>query len=403
MGAVRPARMLLPRGADWEKWAVVACDQYTSQPEYWEELDAFVGTAPSTLRMILPELYLSGDLEEKAEEICAFMEGYLEEGVFGELDECFILLERSTPCRPRRLGLVAAVDLECYDYAAGAKPLIRAPEGTIASRIPPRLMIRKNAPVEFPHVMLLADDADERILERLYAERGGLEKVYDFELNMGGGHVRGWRVTDTAPVAAAFEALSDPARMREKYGEDSGFLFAVGDGNHSLATAKAHWESVKKTLPLGERAAHPARFALAEIVSVYDDGICFEPIHRFVTGVDRARFTEGLCAAVKGNYRIAGGAEMRAAGPLPETIRALDAFIEDYIRKNGGAVDYVHGEDTVRSLAERDGSSVGILLGTLDKAELFRFVAAYGALPKKTFSMGEAFEKRYYIEGKKIR
>ena len=249
MGAVRPARMLLPRGADWEKWAVGACDQYTSQPEYWEELDAFVGTAPSTLRMILPELYLSGDLEEKAEEICAFMEVYLEEGGFGELDECFILLERSTPCRPRRLGLVAAVDLECYDYAAGAKPLIRATEGTIASRIPPRLMIRKNAPVEFPHVMLLADDADERILERLYAERGGLEKVYDFELNMGGGHVRGWRVTDTAPVAAAFEALSDPARMREKYGEDSGFLFAVGDGNHSLATAKAHWESVKKTLP----------------------------------------------------------------------------------------------------------------------------------------------------------
>ena len=215
--------------------------------------------------------------------------------------------------------------------------------------------------------------------------------------------MRGWRVTDTAPVAAAFEALSDPARMREKYGEDSGFLFAVGDGNHSLATAKAHWESVKKTLPLGERAAHPARFALAEIVSVYDDGICFEPIHRFVTGVDRARFTEGLCASVKGNYRIAGGAEMRAAVPLPKTIRALDAFIEDYIRKNGGAVDYVHGEDAVRALVGQDDSSVGILLGTLEKSALFPFVAAYGALPKKTFSMGEAFEKRYYIEGKKIR
>lgn len=405
MGVLKAPRILLPRNPDWEKWAVVACDQFTSQPEYWEALDAFVGTAPSTLRMILPELYLDGDVAERAEEINAFMEGYLSEGVFETLEEGFVLTERSTPYRARRLGLVAAVDLDCYDYRAGAKSLIRATEGTIEARIPPRLAIRKDAPVEFPHVMLLADDERAGVIEDLYRRRDSFRKLYDFDLNMGGGHLVGWHVAGeaAAEAIAAFGQLVTPARMEEKYGDPSGFLFAVGDGNHSLATAKAHWNAVKETLSVD--ADHPARYALAEIVNLYDDGIYFQPIHRYIKGVNRAAFIEKLLAEVPGNYRVYGGGmrEQTAGGALPQTIRALDAFIERYLAEHGGTVDYVHGERDVCALADGDVTAVAVLTDTLKKEELFPFAARYGALPKKTFSMGEAVEKRYYVEGKRIR
>lgn len=405
MGALKAPRILLPRNPEWEKWAVVACDQFTSQPEYWEKLDAYVQTAPSTLRMVLPELYLDGNVTERAEEINAFMDGYLSEGVFETLEEGFILVERSTPYRARRLGLVAAVDLECYDYRVGTKSLIRATEGTIESRIPPRLAIRKDAPIELPHVILLSDDERKGIIESLYDRRDTFRKVYDFDLNMGGGHLVGWHITGQAvnDTIAAFERLAATERMTEKYGDPSGFLFAVGDGNHSLATAKAHWNKVKETLSDG--VEHPARYALAEIVNLYDDGIYFEPIHRYVKGVDQNVFIEKLLAAVSGNYRVYNG-EMRVKTvdcALPQTIRTLDSFIEGYLAEHGGTVDYVHGEQAVCSLVDGDNTSVAVLLETLKKEELFPFAAKYGALPKKTFSMGEAVEKRYYVEGKRIR
>ncbi len=394
-------KILLPNVSNMSKWACIACDQFTSEEKYWQELKQFIGDAPSALNLVYPEIYLEDKTEERIANINSKMKSYVKEGIFNELKEGFILTIRSTPFVERRIGIIAAVDLEEYDYAKDKKPLVRATEGTITERIPPRLKIRKDAIIEFPHIMVLFDDDKREIAEELYNNREKLEKVYEFKLNMNGGKIEGYFVKDYLSVLDKFNALLNEETLVRKYGTNDKFQFAVGDGNHSLATAKAHWENVKKTLTEEERENHPARYCLAEFVNIYDEGIYFEPIFRYVEGVDREKFINSIIA-VDGNYTVFGRDKeivKTSSIALPQTIMGIDAFIKEYIAENGGKVDYIHGEENLKQLVNDRDDTVGIFLPKMDKSELFKFVSERGALPRKTFSMGEGVEKRYYLEG----
>ncbi len=390
--------ILLPQAtADMSKWAVIACDQHTSDPAYWQELEEYVKDAPSALRLTLPEIHLSDDCSDRIAAIARSMRAYREKGIFRKLDKGFVLVERSTPFSPARFGLVLAVDLEAYSYEAGAKAQIKATEATIVERIPPRLKIRESASIEFPHVMLLYDDREDSVLGALKARRDSLEKLYDFDLNMGGGHIKGYFVpeSDARSAAQAFSALAD----------EDGVVFMVGDGNHSLATAKASWEKIKAGLSEEEQKDHPARFALAEAVNIYDDGIFFEAIHRVVKGVDPEKFAAGILPEKEGEAFLVIGGKKRACSfgkDVAGAVKKADAYIAAYTKANGGEADYIHGEEEIVRITEEQKDSVGILLPKMDKSELFATVKKHGCLPKKTFSMGESAEKRYYIEGKEI-
>ena len=314
-------------------------------------------------------------------------------GIFRKLPPGFVAVRRSAPGTPVRRGIVLAVDLEAYSYAPKSDAMIRATEATILSRIPPRLKIRENVSLEFPHIMLLYDDPSDTVGQCVRARLG--ETLYDFDLNMGDGHIRGRFVSDCAPVIAAFASLIK-----------DGLLFMVGDGNHSLATAKAAWERLKPSLSAAERETHPARYALCEAVNLYDEGIRFEAIHRFVTGIDPDKFARSLSFAGEGAGELCIGgksAPLRLPADVPQAVAAADEAIGAYIAENGGEVDYVHGDDAVRALTAKRKDSAAILLPKMDKAALFDAVKRGGSLPRKTFSMGESEEKRYYIEGKEIK
>lgn len=387
-----PEIVLPAAGVDMTAWAVIACDQHTSDAAYWEELDRFVGDRPSALRLTLPEIYLS-DSERRTAEIERTMREYRARGIFRKLLPGFVAVGRSAPGMPVRRGIVLAVDLEAYSYAPKSDAMIRATEATILSRIPPRLKIRENVSLEFPHIMLLYDDPSDTVGQCVRARLG--ETLYDFDLNMGGGHIRGRFISDCAPVIAAFASLIK-----------DGLLFMVGDGNHSLATAKAAWERLKPSLSAAERETHPARYALCEAVNLYDEGIRFEAIHRFVTGIDPDKFARSLSFAGEGAGELCIGgksAPLRLPADVPQAVAAADEAIGAYIAENGGEVDYVHGDDAVRALTAKRKDSAAILLPKMDKAALFDAVKRGGSLPRKTFSMGESEEKRYYIEGKEIK
>lgn len=397
--------ILLPNTSDMSAWACIACDQFTSEPEYWNELANQVKGKKTTLDLTLPEIYLEDNAELRIEKINQNIKKYLNDGSFVKLDKGFILTVRSTPFVERRIGLMATIDLEEYEYSQKSQSLIRATEGTIEERIPPRLKIRKDADVEFPHIMVLYDDENREITEKLYENRKNYKKVYDFTLNMKGGKIEGYYIDDYKEVIEKFYSLLDADRLIKKYGKDDKFLFAVGDGNHSLATAKTHWNNVKKTIPCQARRNHPARYALVELVNVYDEGIYFEPIHRYVFGVDKNEFLKGLKQVNGGKMRVYDGAMMvnqNGDNDLPTGIRAVDTYIKDYIGKNGGTVDYVHGDENLQKLVDGRNDAVGILFEKLDKGDLFRYVSKNGAFPRKTFSMGEGIEKRYYLEGRRI-
>ena len=403
--AIIADKILLPNVSDMTAWATIACDQFTSEPDYWNELKGIVGDKKSTLNLTLPEIYLEDGADERIKNINKNIKTYLSGGAFKSLENGFVLTVRKTPFVPRRIGLMAAVDLEKYEYSQKSDALIRATEGTIEERIPPRLKIRKDADVEFPHVMVLFDDERREITEKLFEKRNTLEKLYDFELNMGGGHVEGYFVPESENIVDKFIALLDADRLTEKYGREDKFLFAVGDGNHSLATAKTHWNNVKANLSEEERQNHPARFALVELVNVYDEGIYFEPIYRYVFGVDPKKFTDGLKAVDGGIMRVYADGKMtdsKGKNGLPDGIRAVDKYVKEYIENNGGGVDYVHGESNLVKLVDDKKDAVGILFEKLDKADLFKYVSLNGAFPRKTFSMGEGVEKRYYLEGRRI-
>lgn len=406
MKTVRPFDILLPDVAEPEKFAVVSCDQFTSQRDYWEKLAAEVGDAPSALDLIFPEVYLEdGDAEARIEKINAAMGDYLERGVFRTLKDSFVLVRRETAYGNTRLGIIAPVDLEEYSYVHPTEATIRATEGVVANRIPPRLAIRENALIELPHVILLLDDRDKNVIEHFYKKRGELEKLYDFDLNMNGGHLTGWRL-DASEV---MDKLNVHAKnVRGLYGVDTDFVFAVGDGNHSLATAQAHWKNVRKTLSNKERECHPARYALVEIENLHCDGIVFEPIHRFVFGVDDADFVLYMSTALKGESRLKMfttnmeytiAVNSNSAEAIAEVQDAIDAYISSH---PGASVDYIHGLENLHRIADTS-DGVAVVMPCIEKTELFGYVAEHGNLCRKAFSMGEAEEKRYYFEAKKIR
>lgn len=412
-----PADILLP---DFEKteghaWSVVACDQYTSEPEYWEEVESTVGDKPSTLRLILPEVYLS-ESNARVPQIHGNMEAYLKD-VLVRHPNSMIYLERTQSNGKVRRGLVGAIDLEHYDYQKGSRSLIRATEGTVLDRIPPRLAVRRGAALELPHVMLLIDDPGKTVIEPLAARAETLPLAYSFPLMQGAGAVTA-RFVDSVGlgrIEAALDRLISPERMRARYGEGvAPVLFAVGDGNHSLATAKAAYEEIKAEH--GDAALyHPARYALAEVVNLHDDALHFEPIYRVLFDVDpddvlqqleqysfslhgsaapqQARF---LSATRRGTIHFENPAEQLTVG-------TLQTFIDGYLKDHPQAhVDYIHGTKSVEALAAREGA-VGFLFPGMEKDQLFGAVMRDGALPRKTFSMGAAADKRFYIECRKIR
>lgn len=414
--SVKVPDILLPnKSVDMSKWAVVACDQYTSEPEYWEGVKKATEGSPSALNVIFPEVYLSKDNAPIIESINKTMYEYLDTGVLQSIGEGFVLIERSTPITPKRLGLVMAVDLEDYSFVREDKANIRATEGTVVERIPPRVKIREHAPIELPHIMLLIDDRNKSVIEPLYENRDKLTKLYDFDLNMNGGHLRGWHVTDTAPVEKALAKLLDEDVLKEKYGStDEVMLFAVGDGNHSLATAKACWNNLKATLSAEEQKNHPARYALVEVMNLHDEGLEFEPIFRSVFNVDTADFLDGLYKAVKDSglkcdYKCYtyttkdGRKDLMLPNNAAVAVGLVQDFIDAYIKSHAGSeVDYVHGEDSLKQVTDAAPNRVAITLPPLAKNDLFDYVLKVGAFPRKTFSMGEAFEKRYYVEARKI-
>ena len=402
---LREVNIMLPNTEDFTSFACVACDQFTSEKEYWQTLENMVKNKKTALDLVLPEIYLEDNLDTRIAKINQNIQSYLDNGSFRELEKGFVLTVRKTPYVQSRVGLIGAIDLEKYEYSKKSEALIRSTEGTIEERIPPRLKIRKDAPVEFPHIMLLIDDEKREIIENIYKGCKEEDKLYDFELNMGGGHLTGYFVKDYENVKNAFAQLLDDERLTKKYGKVDNFAFAVGDGNHSLATAKTHWNNIKKDLTEAEKENHPARFALCEIVNVYDEGIYFEPIHRFVFGVDRQEFTKGLKGINGGKICVYDGKEnfYDKDNTLPLGITAVDNYIKNYISKFGGTVDYVHGDENLKKLVDENKTSVGIMFEKLDKNDLFPFVSTKGAFPRKTFSMGEGIEKRYYLEGRKIK
>ena len=416
----RPADILLPQNCDLGLWSVVACDQYTSQPEYWQRVEERVGRAPSSLRLILPESCLDGpSVETDIMEINNTMSRYLREERFALLPQTMIYVERTLHNGKLRRGLVGMVDLEQYDYEPGSPAQVRATEGTVLSRIPPRVAVRKNAPIELPHVMLLADDPERTVIEPLAREKAGMEQVYDFNLMERGGHLAGWKLgrEQLSAVAGALQALADPAAFNARYGtqDQPVLLFAVGDGNHSLATAKECYERQKKLTPREQWDSLPARYALCELVNLHDASLEFEPIHRVVFGVEPERVVEELLSALPGAYRGEGdghvlrfshaGGKGAVTVPRPEAqleVGTLQPFLDAYVKEHGGSIDYIHGADVARDLAARPGN-IAFLLPAMGKEQLFPTVIRDGVLPRKTFSMGEAHDKRFYLEARKIR
>ena len=415
-----PADILLPENADMSKWAVVACDQFTSEPEYWESVEKTVGDAPSTLRLILPEANLkSPNVDEFIEDINASMKKYLDGGVFKTLKDSLIYIERSQSDGKIRHGLIGMVDLDTYDFTPGSGALIRATEGTVLDRIPPRAKVRRNAPIELPHVMLLIDNPEKTVIEPLTAAAAEMEKVYDFELMEGGGHIKGYKLSDAQidAVADALEGLTADSAMQEKYGVSgvAPLLFAVGDGNHSLATAKACYEEQKVGKTPEEYLALPARYALVEVVNNHDDALEFEPIHRVLFDVDREQFKKEFLEFYPNAYEGKGeghviefcwdGYDGFVTVPDPKVqlaVGTLQAVIDEYLKKHGGEVDYIHGDAVTRELGSKSGN-MGFLLPAMGKDQLFKTVMSDGVLPRKTFSMGHAQDKRYYVEARKIR
>ena len=419
------ADILLPAaGVPLNPWACIAVDQFTSQPEYWQRAEHLADGKPSTLHIVLPEAYLGTPQEaERLESIRRTMEEY-RKSVLTRKIHGYVYVERTQMDGTVRQGLVGAVDLDAYDYAKGSKPAIRPSESTVVERIPPRLKVRRGATLETPHVMMLADDADCTLIEPIGLMKNQLPPLYDGELMLGGGHLRGWAVEDPALIAgidAALAALADPAAFARRWPAAKGqqpMVLAVGDGNHSLATAKAYWEELKPTLSEEQRRTHPARWCLAEVCNVHSPAIEIEPIHRVVFGVDAKELYAALDAwdQQQGSSTTMSDQRLRLADahgesavalanpPAPLTVGSVEAFLADFLPAHPGVtVDYIHGESTALALASDPAKpATAILLPDFAKADLFKGVVLGGVLPRKTFSMGHAEEKRYYVECRKI-
>jgi len=426
-----PKIMLPRRGTDLFRWAVIACDQYTSQPDYWAETEKIVGNAPSTLRLTLPEVYLeNAETTDRIEKIHRTMRKYVEEDLLETLPAGVILTERTSGGAFPRRGLVLAVDLEQYEYKAGSQSLIRPTEKTVEERIPPRLKVRRGACLELPHIMLLIDDPERAIIEPLFEKTNTFEKVYDTDLMQNGGHITGWFIPqgkETDAIEKRLETLCDRDKFNRKYNcSDKQALlpYAVGDGNHSMATAKAYWEEIRSALTEAERETHPARFVLVEVVNIHDESLIIEPIHRVLFNVEPEQLLKELTA-----YYNAQGcrAYVSAQTSTPFTghyfpfytqnsdgifvvespawsipVATIQAGLDVWLGQHPSVkIDFIHGDDALQTLGKQPGN-IGFILPDIAKNELFRGVVFDGVLPRKTFSMGEAHEKRYYMEAKQI-
>lgn len=414
--AFHNADILIPNeSTDMSKWAVIACDQYTSEPEYWDAVKNTVSSSPSSLSLILPEIYLENkDVSSRIDDIHETMEKYISDGIFTEYKNAMVYVERVQSNGIVRKGLIGAVDLEEYDFSKGSTSQVRATEATVIERIPPRIKVRQGASLELPHIMILIDDPDNTVIESV--DKSGMTKLYDTKLMQNGGSISGYLVSETEQerIDSALSTLAEPDTFNKKYNltDSPVLLYAMGDGNHSLATAKEFYEQLKKTNPDKDFSNHPARYALAEIVNLHSDALKFEAIYRLVYDVDCdkliSELTEALALSDKESEQwveiVCNGEDKKlyihnASSNL--SVGSLQNYLDKYIKENGGKIDYIHGIENVKALAEKH-NGIAFILPDMDKSQLFPTVIKDGALPRKTFSMGHADDKRFYIEARKI-
>ena len=414
----KAGNILIPKNVDMHKWSVVACDQYTSEPEYWNEVKNIVGDSPSTLNLTLPEIYLEDeDVEERIKSINENMKKMIDEDLFTEYKDSMIYLERTQNDGKIREGLMGIVDLEDYSYEKGSQTLIRATEKTVIERIPPRMKVRENALLELPHIMILIDDEKKEIIENLKNKVTDNDIVYDFDLMQKGGHIKGYKLhNDTInEVITKLESLADKEYFEKKYDvKDKGILlFAMGDGNHSLATAKACYEKLKETMSEEEYLNHPARYALVELVNLHSSALEFEAIHRVLFDVNVNDLINNLYSYYEINENGDGqkfelitkdfDKVLYIKNPKSNIpVGSIQIFLDEYLKTHKGKIDYIHGEDTTKELASKE-NNLGIIFDAMSKNDLFKTVILDGALPRKTFSMGHSNDKRFYLEARKIK
>ena len=419
------ADILVPRVSEPQRWAVIACDQFTSQPDYWKKVDMITEGFPSAAQLVLPECFLDDRTEERVRSIHAAMENALKDEMFQCYYDCYIYLERTLQNGMIRPGIIGKVDLEQYDYTGEGNAAVRSTEKTVTERIPARTAVRRGALLELPHVLLLCNDRQRRLIEPLHRERDNLNKLYDFDLMLGGGHISGWLVDGKAKEAFASRFADYEEEERNSHPGEN-LLLAVGDGNHSLAAAKACYEELKQSCPESVWRQHPARYALCELNNIHDPCQLFEPIYRLVTECDTDRLLndlrsvsicfrdapEGVVISEAGQERdhgsvigwICGNRSGSFVLPLCEAelpLAALQGFLDSWLSENPGKLDYIHGRQSLLDLAGRNGG-IGFLIPAVSKDELFPGILAGGVLPRKTFSLGTAEEKRYYLEARKI-
>ena len=415
--AFKSADILLPKTENMEKWAVVACDQYTSEPEYWADVENITKGAKSAYNLILPEVFLEdSDVDDRIEKIHENMEQYLSDETFEEYKDSLIYIERVQSDGKIRAGIIGALDLEEYDYHKGSDSQVRATEATVVERIPPRLKVRNGAKIELPHIMILIDDREKAVIEPLSDKKENMKKLYDFSLMKNGGAISGYLLSDDMKdkIFEELDKLADLDKFNEKYGlnETSPLVYAMGDGNHSLATAKEYYEQLKRENPDKDLSNHPARYALVEIVNLHSPALEFEAIHRIVTGIDRADIlSKMICELDLTEDKSEQKIQIMQDGQLKDmyihkptsklTVGSLQNFLDKYLAENSGKIDYIHGIDVLKKLSMAE-DSVGFILPDMGKEELFPTVICDGALPRKTFSMGHAEDKRFYIEARKI-
>jgi len=415
----KAGNILIPKkNIDMHKWSVVACDQYTSEKDYWDEVERIVGDNPSTLNLTLPEIYLEDkDVNERIERINSNMKKMLDENLFDEYKDSMIYVERTQDDGKVREGLMGIIDLEAYSYEKGSTTLVRATEKTVIERIPPRMKVRENALIELPHIMILIDDDKKEIIENLKNKVSEKDVVYDFDLMQRGGHIKGYLLNNEIinDITKKLETLADKENFEKKYGvKDKGILlFAMGDGNHSLATAKACYEKLKTTMSEEEYLKHPARYALVELVNLHSSALEFEAIHRVVFDVD----VDDLVSSLYKYYNIneEGNGQkfelitkdfdkvLYIENPKSNiAVGSIQMFLDEYLSDHKGKIDYIHGEDVTKNFAKEE-NNVGIIFDAMKKEELFKTVILDGALPRKTFSMGHSYDKRFYLEARKIK
>lgn len=417
--AFSSANILLPKSdINIDKWSVIACDQFTYNNQYWNDVNNIVGDEKSTINLILPEIYLNNDnCNQLIENINTNMKNYLENDTFNQYEDSFIYVERIQSDNKKRCGIIGKIDLEQYDYHKGSTSQIRATESTVIERIPPRLKVRKNASIELTHIMILIDDEKKSVIEPISEKKSSLKKIYSANLMKNSGHIDGYLINDDTLKSqidnALFNLLNENS---QKYNTplDKTLLYAMGDGNHSLATAKEHFETLKRENPNVDFSNHPARYALVEIVNLHSDALKFEAIHRIVEDVNindlLSKMNDTLKLSNNGNenmqkfsYVINGiQKDVYIQNPLSNlTVGSVQIFLDNYLKSHNGNIDYIHGKDNIFDLSKKE-NSIGFILPDMLKNELFSTVIKDGSLPRKTFSMGHAEDKRFYIECRSI-